>query len=60
VLLINVEGLSYDEAAMALGVPKGTIRSRMKRGRTMLQKALWVQAEEAGLTTGKIENGMNK
>ena len=49
ILLINVEGLTYDEAAEALGVPQGTIRSRMKRGRTMLQKALWEQARDAGL-----------
>lgn len=49
VLLINVEGLSYDEAAQALDVPVGTIHSRMKRGRTLLQKALWQQAMEAGL-----------
>lgn len=50
ILLINVEGLTYDEAAQALGVPPGTVRSRMKRGRTLLQKALWEQAREAGLT----------
>ncbi|MDH4109384.1 MAG: sigma-70 family RNA polymerase sigma factor [Gammaproteobacteria bacterium] len=49
VLLVNVDGLSYDEAAEALGVPPGTIRSRMKRGRTLLQKALWAQAVDAGL-----------
>ena len=49
VLLVNVEGLSYDEAAEALGVPPGTVRSRMKRGRTLLQKALWEHAREAGL-----------
>jgi len=49
VLLVNLEGLSYDEAAEVLGVPPGTIRSRMKRGRTILQKALWEQAHEAGL-----------
>ncbi len=49
VLLVNVEGLRYDEAAELLGVPKGTIRSRMKRGRTLLQKALWMQARDAGL-----------
>lgn len=49
VLLINVEGLTYDEAGEVLGVPPGTIRSRMKRGRTMLQKALWEQARDAGL-----------
>ena len=49
VLLVNVEGLTYDEAAEALGVPEGTIRSRMKRGRTLLQRALWLQARDAGL-----------
>ena len=52
ILLVNVEGLTYDEAAEALGVPKGTVRSRMKRGRTMLQKSLWKQARDAGLSTG--------
>ena len=53
VLLVNVEGLTYDEAAEALGVPPGTVRSRMKRGRTMLQKALWAEAIEAGLAIGQ-------
>jgi len=51
VLLINVEGFSYDEAAEIIGVPPGTVRSRMKRGRTLLQKALWEQARDAGLVT---------
>jgi len=49
VLLINVEGLGYDETAVVLGVPTGTVRSRMKRGRTLLQRALWQQARDAGL-----------
>ena len=49
IILVNIEGLTYDEAADALGVPPGTIRSRMKRGRTLLQKALWQQARDAGL-----------
>ena len=49
VSLVNVEGLSYNEAAEVLGVPPGTVRSRMKRGRTLLQKALWNQAKESGL-----------
>lgn len=52
ILLVNVEGLSYDDAAAALGVPPGTIRSRMKRGRTLLQKSLWEHAKDAGLITG--------
>jgi RNA polymerase sigma-70 factor (ECF subfamily) len=49
ILLVTVDGLGYDEAAEVMGVPKGTIRSRMKRGRTLLQKALWTQARDAGL-----------
>jgi RNA polymerase sigma-70 factor (ECF subfamily) len=49
VQLINVEGLSYDESAEILGVSPGTIRSRMNRGRTLLQKALWEHARDAGL-----------
>jgi RNA polymerase sigma-70 factor (ECF subfamily) len=52
ILLVNVEGLSYDEAAEALDVPPGTIRSRMKRGRTLLQKQLWEHARDAGLING--------
>lgn len=54
VLLINVEGLSYDETAEVLNVSPGTVRSRMNRGRTLLQKALWQHAQDAGLITEKI------
>jgi len=57
IILVNVEGLTYDEAAEALGVPPGTIRSRMKRGRTMLQKALWAQARDAGITKPTNNHG---
>ena len=56
IILINVEGLSYDETSVVLGIPRGTVRSRMKRGRTLLQKALWLQALETGITAG--ENGI--
>jgi len=57
IILVNVEGLTYDEAAEALGVPPGTVRSRMKRGRTMLQKALWEQAREAGFAAPHAGTG---
>jgi RNA polymerase sigma-70 factor (ECF subfamily) len=57
IILVNIEGLTYDEAAEALGVPPGTIRSRMKRGRTMLQKALWEQARDAGLAAANDNDG---
>jgi len=52
ICLVNVEGLSYDEAAEILEVPPGTVRSRMKRGRTLLQRALWEHAQETGLISG--------
>ena len=51
VALVTVEGFSYDEAGEVLGIPSGTVHSRMKRGRTLLQKALWEHALEAGIIT---------
>jgi len=55
IILINVEGLTYDEAAEVLDIPRGTVRSRMKRGRTLLQKSLWQQAKEAGLIHDRVD-----
>lgn len=53
VILINIEGLSYDETAEVLSISPGTVRSRMNRGRTLLQKALWHHAKDAGLITSR-------
>lgn len=36
ILLVCVEGLSYAEAAEVLGIPKGTVMSRLARGRVAL------------------------
>lgn len=46
VLLVDVHGLSYDEAAAALGVPRGTIASRLNHGRAALRRALPEYAPE--------------
>ncbi|AXE37351.1 RNA polymerase sigma factor SigM [Acidipropionibacterium virtanenii] len=35
-VLVDMEGLSVEEAAAQLGVPKGTVKSRCARGRTRL------------------------
>lgn len=40
VALVCVEGLAYREAAEALGVPIGTLTSRLARGREALQRML--------------------
>ncbi len=50
VVLSDLQGFSYQEIADMLEVPVGTVRSRLARGRATLQKALWAQARENGLT----------
>ncbi len=48
VLLVDVEQLSYEEAAAALGWPIGTVRSRLFRARKQLFAALLAYAREVG------------
>lgn len=50
-VLYFMEELSYQEIADMVGCPVGTVRSRLHRGRKLLQKALWRVAEEAGIPT---------
>jgi RNA polymerase sigma-70 factor, ECF subfamily len=52
VVLVDVQGLSYGEVAELLEIPVGTVRSRLARGRSRLQEALWEYGREAGLTSG--------
>jgi RNA polymerase sigma-70 factor, ECF subfamily len=47
--LYFMEDFAYHEIADILGVPVGTVRSRLHRGRKMLQKALWNVASDAGI-----------
>lgn len=49
VMLVDVEGFSYQDAADTLEIPVGTVRSRLKRARGCLQKALWRHASEMGV-----------
>jgi len=39
-LLVDVEGLDQADAARIMGVPVGTVKSRIHRGRAMLRNAL--------------------
>ena len=43
ILLIGLEGMSYDEVAAAVGVPTGTVRSRLSRGRLALRELMDVE-----------------
>jgi RNA polymerase sigma-70 factor (ECF subfamily) len=45
-LLVDIEGLGVDEAAVILKVPSGTIKSRAHRGRAMLRQRLLPLARE--------------
>ena len=44
-VLVDIEGLSYEEAAMAAGIPVGTVKSRLARARLQMQKSLQASAE---------------
>ena len=48
VILVDVEDLSYESAAEVMGVPIGTVRSRLFRGRRLLQEKLVTVAEDLG------------
>lgn len=48
-VLVEINGHSYAEVAEMLGIPVGTVRSRLSRARSILQRALWKQAQAAGL-----------
>ena len=40
ILLVHVEGMKVEEAARVLGIPEGTVKTRLMRGREALRKAL--------------------
>ncbi len=48
VVLSDLQGMSYQEVAEILQVPLGTVKSRLFRGRRLLQKQLYQYAVESG------------
>lgn len=49
IILVDIQELSYEEAAKVMECPVGTIRSRVSRGRRMLQVALREYAVKRGM-----------
>lgn len=47
--LYFLEDQSYKDIAETLGIPVGTVRSRLHRGRALLQQRLWKLAVDHGL-----------
>ena len=48
-MLVDLEDQSYETAAEILGVPIGTVRSRLFRGRRLMQEHLLAHARDAGI-----------
>ena len=55
VYLADVEGFSYKEIAEIVGVPAGTVMSRLHRGRKLLRTSLAGYAKERGFNRGGHE-----
>lgn len=53
-VLVDLEGLSYEEAAGVLDVPVGTVRSRLYRARRHVQEALLAHARDLGVGAGAV------
>jgi len=49
-----MQDASYQEIAEILECPIGTVRSRLHRGRRMLQRALWQLAIEQGIMSASV------
>ena len=55
IVLADIEELSYKEIAEAVGVPIGTVMSRLHRARKLMQKQLVEQAVQMGIVSAEPE-----
>ena len=59
IILSDVEELIYAEIAQIVACPVGTVRSRLHRGRKMLQKRLFNYAKDNGYIIKRGSNALN-
>ncbi len=53
--LYFIDDMAYDDIARTLEIPVGTVRSRLHRGRRLLQKELWQLAVDRGVVPDRQE-----
>lgn len=58
VILCDIEGLTYEEIAQFVDCPLGTVRSRLHRGRKLLQAKLYRYAKERGYLTSSVRSSV--
>jgi len=59
VILVDVEGQSYEEAALVLDVAVGTVRSRLFRARRLLQDMLFEHARDWELARDRASRAVS-
>lgn len=57
IVLVDIEGLEYAEAAQSLGIPIGTVRSRLARARMQLHDLLMDFGRRRGLLASPAQGG---
>jgi RNA polymerase sigma-70 factor (ECF subfamily) len=60
ILLVGLEGMQYEEVALVLGIPVGTVRSRLSRGREQLRRLMDMGEEAAPRRAQAADSGQQR